>query len=52
MNDDFVTDAVEDEQRPVIIGCLSGWEGIVFVVEEEVDASHEPSSFFTAAIAP
>lgn len=35
MNIDFVLEIVEDDRLPHIIGCLTGWEAIVFEVEDE-----------------
>ena len=39
MNIDFVQEIIEDEGKPRILGCLTGWECIVFEVEDERDES-------------
>ncbi len=35
MDVEFVQEIVEDERRPHIAGCLTGWEVIVFEIEDE-----------------
>lgn len=39
MKIDFVQEIIEDEYEPRIVGCLTGWEWIVFEVEDEGDGS-------------
>ncbi len=39
MKIDFVQEIVEDEGPPRITGCLTGWESIVFEVEDDAEAA-------------
>lgn len=32
---DFVQDVVEEERPPRITGCLTGWELVIFELEDE-----------------
>ncbi len=34
---EFVQEIIEDERTPRIVGCLTGWEAIVFEVEDETE---------------
>jgi len=35
MKMDFIQETIECEDVPRLLGCLSGWETVVFVVEDE-----------------
>ncbi len=35
MNADFVHETVEEEGAPRMIGCFTGWEAVVFELEDE-----------------
>ncbi|HKB81387.1 MAG TPA: hypothetical protein VKH35_16885 [Thermoanaerobaculia bacterium] len=35
MNEEFIAETAEDDERPVVVGCLSGWEAIVFVIADD-----------------
>ena len=35
MNIDFVQETVEEEGPPRVIGCFTGWEAIIFEVEDD-----------------
>ena len=46
MQAEFVQE-IADQERPRVIGCLTGWETIVFQLEDEPE-----SDFSTAVMAP
>ncbi len=35
MNRDFIQDSVEIEDTPRLLGILTGWEAVIFEVEDE-----------------
>ena len=43
MSIEFVQEIVEDEREPRIVGCLTGWEWIVFEVEDEEPIADLPN---------
>jgi hypothetical protein len=50
---EFVQDIVDEHRAPRIIGCFTGWEAIVFQVEDDPDqGAGFFSSLSTAAMAP
>ena len=46
---EFVTEEEESARRAIAAGELTGWETVVFQVEDDQDS---PSPFSTAALAP
>ncbi len=38
MNADFVQESIEEEDSPRLLGCLTGWEAVVFEMEDEPQA--------------
>jgi len=42
MNIEFVQETVEDNTTPRIVGTLTGWEVIVFTIEDDPDDEVRP----------
>lgn len=43
MKIEFVQEIVEEPREPRIVGCLTGWELIVFEVEDDTDEEGLPA---------